>query len=394
MTPTFVLLFSLLGLQAPIDLRQGELAPPLALDGLLQAPDGTHVTWEALRGRAVVLEFWATWCGGCVENIPHLNELAGEFKDRPVVFISITDEELSIVNRFLRKHVIAGWIALDAEAATFRAYGVEGRPQTFLIDGKGVIRAITSPNSVTVQVLDDLLAGKTLDFPEAKGSPVIGSEPSAPTPFLQVLIRPAAPAAVTGMSPGAERRVGGRFEAWGLPLIEILSRAYDVPPKRIEAPEWAGQTKYDLTVLTPKGSDSDEWPLVRQMLAPTFHLKLRRENRETAIYLLRKLPGQEPRLKAAATRGRSGVRNLERGELEAIATLPGLVAEVAQDVLDCPVFDETTIKERYDFELKWNSKQPPSFITAVREQLGLELAPARRALEYLVVESADEPTTW
>ncbi len=61
-------------------LKAGNSAPPLSFKQILQAPAGGRGTWEELKGQAVVLEFWATWCGGCVDNIPHLNELAAEFK--------------------------------------------------------------------------------------------------------------------------------------------------------------------------------------------------------------------------------------------------------------------------------------------------------------------------
>src|SRR5260370_24026849 len=71
--------------------QTGKPAPPLTLDQVLQAPAGTAVTWEGLRGTAIVLEFWATWCSGCRAQISHLNHLAENFKHRPVRFISITD---------------------------------------------------------------------------------------------------------------------------------------------------------------------------------------------------------------------------------------------------------------------------------------------------------------
>jgi len=71
-----------------------------------------NATLHALAGKAVVLEFWATWCAPCVAAIPHLNELATQFKDRPVVFLSVSDETPSVVEAFLQKHPIDGWSAL------------------------------------------------------------------------------------------------------------------------------------------------------------------------------------------------------------------------------------------------------------------------------------------
>jgi len=76
------------GLCAAADLKIAAPAPPLTLS-LLQAPSGTDVTWEALRGNVVVLEFWATWCGGCRDQIPHLNRLEEQFRNKPVRFMAL-----------------------------------------------------------------------------------------------------------------------------------------------------------------------------------------------------------------------------------------------------------------------------------------------------------------
>jgi thiol-disulfide isomerase/thioredoxin len=81
--------------------KAGDQPPPLKLKTLLQAPDGTKASWGALKGKVVVLEFWATWCGPCVAAISHLNELADQFKDRPVQFIAVTDEGEKVIGPFL-----------------------------------------------------------------------------------------------------------------------------------------------------------------------------------------------------------------------------------------------------------------------------------------------------
>src|SRR6185437_7368319 len=81
--------------------RSNQPAPALDLQQILRAPNGSRATWDALRGKVVVLEFWATWCPTCVKSIPHFNALVDELKDKPVQFISITDEDPATVRSFL-----------------------------------------------------------------------------------------------------------------------------------------------------------------------------------------------------------------------------------------------------------------------------------------------------
>lgn len=116
-------------------------APELELHQALQTPGDIVPTLASLHGRLVVLEFWATWCGGCVAAIPHLNEIAEQVKDQPITFLSVTDEDAGIVKAFLLKRTMKSWIGVDKDGATFALYGVLGRPQTLLIDGDGVLRA-------------------------------------------------------------------------------------------------------------------------------------------------------------------------------------------------------------------------------------------------------------
>src|SRR5215471_10614976 len=91
----------------------GDPAPPLTITQLMNASSGAVATWSALRGWAVVLEFWATWCAPCVEQIPHLNKLAEQFKNNNALFLSVTDEDAATVSAFTAKRPIAGWIGID-----------------------------------------------------------------------------------------------------------------------------------------------------------------------------------------------------------------------------------------------------------------------------------------
>jgi len=74
-------------------LKPGDVAPEIKLAKLLQAATGQATGWKSLKGKVVVLEFWATWRSPCMPAITQLNELADKFKDQPIQFIAITDED-------------------------------------------------------------------------------------------------------------------------------------------------------------------------------------------------------------------------------------------------------------------------------------------------------------
>ena len=135
-------------------------APELELSQGLQTPGDLVPTLASLHGRLVVLEFWATWCGGCVAAIPRLNETADQVKGKPITFISVTDEDARVVKAFLQKRTMKSWIGVDKNGATFARYGILGRPQTLIIDGDGVLRAATEPEQVNVALLKNALAGR------------------------------------------------------------------------------------------------------------------------------------------------------------------------------------------------------------------------------------------
>jgi uncharacterized protein (TIGR03435 family) len=310
-----------------------------------------------------------------------------------VQFVSITDEtDIDFVRRFLSVHPVKGWVAFDSEESTFHAYGIEGRPRTVLIDQNGFVRAITNPSSVTPQVLEDLLAGKSLNFPESPALLPLGLESDAPMPLLQVLIRPAAPVAVSGYSSGAMVEKGGRYEVYGMSLRRILSEVYQVPENHVDAPEWCSQTKYDYSIVTPQGREDLRMPLLKQFLEATFALKVHKDLEEDRVFVLRKIDGQAPKIQAVAVESESHWG--EKGELEAKGSKIGRLKQVVQDALGDDVLDETGLTGRYAFHLKWDANQPMSIIAAVRDQLGLELVLQPRKFEHLVVDFVQDAKTW
>lgn len=114
----------------------GRQAPPLALTLL----DGKTIQLEDLRGKAVFLNFWASWCPPCRAEAPTLEETWQRYKDRDVVFLGVNIQDKEEDARafmqefgitYLNGRDITGKIAID--------YGVWGIPETFFIDRQGRI---------------------------------------------------------------------------------------------------------------------------------------------------------------------------------------------------------------------------------------------------------------
>jgi len=115
----------------------GKPAPPFALKAV---GSGETIDLAALRGKPVVLNFWATWCGPCYEEHPTLVANARNLPNVQFVGVVFNDEEDKIM-RFLAQRGTAYPTLLDTNGKTAIAYGVGGVPETYFINPAGTIVA-------------------------------------------------------------------------------------------------------------------------------------------------------------------------------------------------------------------------------------------------------------
>lgn len=106
-------------------------------DGLLPLEvryvQGTKPTGE----RAILVEFWATWCGPCRQTIPHLNALYEQYHLRGLDIVGISSEDADPVRTFMQNVPMKYTVALDPEKRYQKALKVRGIPHAFLLDRDG-----------------------------------------------------------------------------------------------------------------------------------------------------------------------------------------------------------------------------------------------------------------
>ncbi len=255
------------------------------------------------------------------------------------------------------------------------------------------------------------------------------SVPAGPAPAFEVAsVKPNTSGAIAQSS-----QIGkGSVTATNMRLRALIVAAYGVNPDRIAGlPSWTDQERFDIAARAPAGTPDGQLRLMlRTLLAERFRLVARTEMREQAVYALvvaRPERGLGPNLRPSTECDAAWLSN--RGSGTATGARPCTVVSGAdgkgaayitagarpievlvqelqrlgmQGVIDRPVIDRTGLGGTYDVDLRFaasslgaaaaDAPALPSIFTALQEQLGLKLEPARGPVEVLVIDSVQRPT--
>jgi uncharacterized protein (TIGR03435 family) len=365
--------------------KVGDHAPQIKLKKMLQTEQIKTVDWEKMKGKVVILEFWATWCGSCMPAISHLNELSETFKEKPVIFLSITDEDDTTITKFLKIKSLNGWIGIDNEGSTPRLFGVSTIPHSFIIDQNGIIVANTKPENITSSIINDLLNGKKINLPIYEN--VIAdfewgknTKEDQEEPLYQSIIKP------SKASSGGIHIGKGEITADGAPLLRMVLDAYQTSYFRAISKLPESENFYKVSIIAPKGKEDSKFTMYQSALGVTFGIKVHKDTVMRDVYVLTRLK-DKPALMPSLSDKPKVPAQLGRNRIHAGGQPMSVLADQLENVLFRTVVDETGLTAEYDWDLVLSRADKNILINNVRDQLGLELIQSTRPVEMLIIEN-------
>ena len=136
----------------------GTEAPTFALPIVANSAEGARIDLKEMRGHAVLLDFWASWCGPCAMQAPILEKVAAHYQGKGLTVVGVNvDDEAAVVQRYAAQRGISYPMVVDEGGAVQRAYGVNKLPSLVLIDKEGHVTSFTQ-GLVDEASLDSIVA--------------------------------------------------------------------------------------------------------------------------------------------------------------------------------------------------------------------------------------------
>jgi uncharacterized protein (TIGR03435 family) len=377
--------------------NNGEALPDLDFTTLLNAPVTTSKLSQ-LKGKLVLIDFWATWCGSCLVAMPHLQSLQSKFAGQ-LQIIAVNDETPIRTAQYLRSKPANFWFAVDTARKIAGVFPHQLIPHSILISPEGKFIAATSPEQITGQVIDSLLNNQQVHLPEKKDN-LLSYEDLIKQNFfaadtvqsrflIQGEIRGGPGLSTTWVD---DKSFGGRrLTCINLPLSTLYRLAYgNYPYSRTLDQTKAGKNApaycLDLIVKRP----DELLPSLQKELAARFDLQARAESVLRDVQVLSIIDTAKF---TTIPRNKSGKRTYyaRHGEIDQQSmTMPEFAQFLEDYGIGGLVVDETNNKEKLDLKFSFQPENPQSLLD-ILAGMGLGLSKGEQKIDMLVLYQTSLP---
>ncbi|TDE46969.1 redoxin domain-containing protein [Flavobacterium rhamnosiphilum] len=285
-------------------LKVGDIAPKINItDYISNVPSDKN-----FKNKFILLEFWATWCGPCLQGVPNLNKFQEKFKsNKDFVFISITDEKVDKVLRTVKRIPFKSVVVSDQTGQTIENFGIKAFPTTILIDDKGILKWIGNPETLNDLILNNFLNGKEISTSQNSNSDMpppslIVRNPTKIEEFNTIDLGYKTTTIDKTMYSfsvfkGNENEGGGylfdfnnegNYQNWNLDLISLISNLTNAFKNHIVIPENQKDKLYSIFYKNSLfKNEKEERNKIKNLLLNSLSLKEDLTYKEESIYVLK-----------------------------------------------------------------------------------------------------------
>lgn len=345
--------------------------------------------------KIVILDFWATWCGPCIESLPHIEQLQKEFPGEVKVFTVNQSDSRVRIEKFLGKRQLGLPIVRDTAYTLNEYFPHRIIPHTVIIGKDGKVVAITSPDKVTSELIGELINQKGVNLQVKKEAmefdpsrPLVGDGSSE---FLFVINKfiPGNSSMVNTNYPGSiyENR---RILLSNLDLNTIFRVAYQIPSieeislevREADRFEWMDANLFCVDLIVPEPLGEKRFEILQNYLTLNFPYKTDSEKKLADIKLLRIKSGASFKLRDTGKEKNENYSISGRGLKADDASIEALVNLLNfNNLAGKPVFDETGLKGTYNFDVPYYLEDSKNIFNEL-DKLGLELVDSTKELKF------------
>lgn len=387
------LLLLLISSSAIAQLKNGDTVPDIQFTTILNAPI-KDIKLSQLKGKVVLIEFWATWCGACLEAMPHLKELQNEYANQLQV-IAVTDESEKRIGQYLNSRPSNLWMAVDTGGAISKLFPHQLIPHTVLISTDRKLIANTNPEAITGLVIDSILNKKDVQLAEKRDIQVSSEEELINSIFaasdtiknrfmMQPEIKGAGGFSTTYLTDSAWH--GKRITTINCNMSALYRIAYEnFPYTRMidKTLPHDDLPRYCLDIIVDRKQDL--LPKMKSELSKRFYLQASVDQQIKEVNVLKIA---DPKKFKQIPMNRSGVRTYysRHGEIDQQAITMKEFADYLETFGNGKllVVDETHATGKFDIKFSFQPENPMSLLNILSD-MGLILEKQERKIDMLVL---------
>lgn len=372
----------------------------LTSDNILVYNNGTYKPAQVkdYKGKIVILEFWATWCGPCIEAMPHIDSLQKKYSN-DLVIIALSNEDPAKVAKFIKKKNYSFTFGLDEQSKMSNELGIVEIPTSVILDKTSKIVTTTYPKKITNQTINKILAGENVYF-------------ESPKTFLELLNVDTLIARVKdttkehfSFDPGQPSIIGSfkkiclrgifkdrRITSINIPLSEMFSDALVHPKKRLiftsnfEKGFDSKEVYNSDFVVANANPDELRNQYKEKLLHVTHSVIMKKEGKLVDVLVLRKISSFTKKIENSMMRYPSTRVGADSASFSGF-TIKELCAYIENDKkIDYLVEDESGLEGKFDITI-------PNYVTSSLEEInkslaayGLKFLRTRKKIEFIYID--------